>query len=330
MHHTRATRAYVQGSSGVLRYGGDARFVALVGLGKGEAMASETRRGRGSSQAAGAAVVAACKASKCKTAAVAFVGAGAAELLNLQVPIHPTLMSIQSALPGLCALCSPGGGRVRGVCATTLENPLTYPTTAQPLQELAYGVVAAPGESDRFKSEPAPAALESVAALTAAADGADAALKRGVALARGNLFARYLVEAPPNVCSPAYLAGAAAEIAEQYECMSLEVLERADCEGLGMGCYLGVAQVRCLLCKMVLPLRERSSHDRRVRACEPWSCRDTTSALRRALMRRQSSSTSPTSPPAAPPKRWPSSARASPLTRAATTSRRAPVASSSR
>jgi len=75
----------LQGASGVLRYGGAAKFVALVGLGKAEQMASAKRWGRGSSQAAGAALAAACKGSKCKTAAIAFVGDGAADVLNLQV-----------------------------------------------------------------------------------------------------------------------------------------------------------------------------------------------------------------------------------------------------
>ena len=86
----------VQGSSGVLRYGGSARFVALVGLGKAEAMTSAARRGKSSSLAAGAALAAACKGSKCKTAAVAFVGSGAAKLLDLQVR-KPSLCASRQA-----------------------------------------------------------------------------------------------------------------------------------------------------------------------------------------------------------------------------------------
>ena len=53
---------------------------------------------------------------------------------------------------------------------------------------------------------------------------------------------RYLVEAPPNVCTPTHLANAAAKIAEgASDVMQLEILEKEDCEKLKMGCYLAVA-----------------------------------------------------------------------------------------
>ena len=54
---------------------------------------------------------------------------------------------------------------------------------------------------------------------------------------------RYLVEAPPNICKPAYLADAAAEITQSApEVLKLEVLEEEDCAKLGMGLYLGVSE----------------------------------------------------------------------------------------
>ena len=53
----------------------------------------------------------------------------------------------------------------------------------------------------------------------------------------------YLVEAPPNICTPTHIAKAAQAIAESApDVMSLEVLEKADCEAMGMGCFLGVAE----------------------------------------------------------------------------------------
>jgi leucyl aminopeptidase len=53
---------------------------------------------------------------------------------------------------------------------------------------------------------------------------------------------RYLVEAPPNICTPTHLANAAAKIAEgASDVMTLEVLEKEDCEKFKMGCYLPVA-----------------------------------------------------------------------------------------
>jgi leucyl aminopeptidase len=100
-------------------------------------------------------------------------------------------------------------------------------------------------ESNRFRAEKAPHPLQSVALLCDESPAASAAIARGESLARGTLFAKYLVEAPPNVCNPSYLAAAAQSIAAKFpDTMTCTVLERADCESLGMGCYLGVAEVR--------------------------------------------------------------------------------------
>lgn len=120
------------------------------------------------------------------------------------------------------------------------------------VQDVTYGVLTGAAEDTRFKSEPPPPegadapppkyALESVAVV---GGGDSPAVGRGSALAAGNVFARWLVNAPPNVCNPTYLAGGARTIADKFpECMSLEVLQKAECEEMGMGCYLGVAEVR--------------------------------------------------------------------------------------
>eukprot|EP00877_Chromochloris_zofingiensis_P005013 jgi/Chrzof1/14512/Cz09g05170.t1 len=64
-----------------------------------------------------------------------------------------------------------------------------------------------------------------------------------VAVAQGVLLSRYLIEAPANVCTPTYLAHAAEHIAAiSPDVMSLKVLEREQCQALGMGLFLGVAQ----------------------------------------------------------------------------------------
>jgi leucyl aminopeptidase len=53
---------------------------------------------------------------------------------------------------------------------------------------------------------------------------AASAVQNGQALALGALLTRYLVEAPPNVCTPSYLADTAAKIAAAApEVMKLEV-----------------------------------------------------------------------------------------------------------
>jgi len=53
---------------------------------------------------------------------------------------------------------------------------------------------------------------------------------------------RYIVEAPPNVCTPTHLARVAEGIAAASpDVFTCRVLEQAECEAMRMGCYLGVS-----------------------------------------------------------------------------------------
>ncbi|KAI3433435.1 hypothetical protein D9Q98_003250 [Chlorella vulgaris] len=115
--------------------------------------------------------------------------------------------------------------------------------TAAAAGKVANGFVNGAYESTRFKSKSKDSSVESVALMLGGNEAAAAsAVQHGQALALGALLTRYLVEAPPNVCTPSYLADTAAKIAAAApEVMKLEVLEREDCEALGMGLYLGVA-----------------------------------------------------------------------------------------
>ncbi|AGY59461.1 leucyl aminopeptidase [Gloeobacter kilaueensis] len=69
----------------------------------------------------------------------------------------------------------------------------------------------------------------------------EAAIRKGNILAEGTIFARELVSAPANYVTPTYLAEQAQAIADAGGLTS-EILEKEDCERLGMGAYLGVAQ----------------------------------------------------------------------------------------
>lgn len=109
-------------------------------------------------------------------------------------------------------------------------------------EHVANGIVNGGYEATRFKSKPTEMVLKTVELLFAG-EGAGEAIAKGAALGHGALFTRYLVEAPANVCTPTYLASAAQHIAGLApEHMKLEVLEKEDCEKLGMGLYLGVAE----------------------------------------------------------------------------------------
>jgi leucyl aminopeptidase len=93
----------------------------------------------------------------------------------------------------------------------------------------------------RFQSEPEPrprpASVELLGLPASAGDGLAAA----AAVCSGVELARELVAAPPNVVTPQALADTAAAMAREFG-LELQVLERADCEALGMGAYLAVAQ----------------------------------------------------------------------------------------
>ncbi len=70
---------------------------------------------------------------------------------------------------------------------------------------------------------------------------ADAALHRGRVRSEGVILARELAQTPANLMTPTLLARAAEQVARE-EGLRSTILERAECEALGMGLYLGVAR----------------------------------------------------------------------------------------
>ena len=97
------------------------------------------------------------------------------------------------------------------------------------------------GQKTDDRPEPRPTSLELVifneGDIPAAQQGADA----GAAIAAGVALTRDMVNLPPNICTPAYMAQVAAEIAEEVG-LRVEVLERKQMEALKMGALLAVAQ----------------------------------------------------------------------------------------
>jgi leucyl aminopeptidase len=114
--------------------------------------------------------------------------------------------------------------------------------------KVAQAVTIAQESAYRFtrmksKNDHEPPALRRVAlcversAQKKAAEG----LKQGLAIAEGMALAKDLGNLPPNICTPAYLADEARQLAKRYR-MKATVLERADMERLGMHTLLSVAQ----------------------------------------------------------------------------------------
>ncbi|MBC7880280.1 MAG: leucyl aminopeptidase [Anaerolineae bacterium] len=122
---------------------------------------------------------------------------------------------------------------------------IAFPGSAA--QEIVEGVLLALHDDDRFRSKSEenggvePKKLTTVSVLLESLEGAEAAIRWGLAVADGTIFARELVSAPANYVTPMYMADQAVAIAEAGG-LEYEILEREDCEKLGMGAYLGVAQ----------------------------------------------------------------------------------------
>jgi leucyl aminopeptidase len=97
---------------------------------------------------------------------------------------------------------------------------------------------------DKYLKEKNPKNLDAFAVVEperrsqgAAEDG----MRAGGIWGAATCLARDLVNEPANVVTPAYLAKRAQEISRSGR-LGLKVLEREDCEKLGMGAYVGVAQ----------------------------------------------------------------------------------------
>jgi leucyl aminopeptidase len=123
--------------------------------------------------------------------------------------------------------------------------------TAQALSE---GIILALNQDNRFKSEAAQATAQKGPELSQvhllAFPGEESAIARAQQVCEGVILARELVAAPANIVTPAKLAETAADIAQHYQ-LELKVLERDQCEALGMGAYLGVAQASDLPPKFI-------------------------------------------------------------------------------
>ncbi|KAG1659191.1 hypothetical protein FOA52_005669 [Chlamydomonas sp. UWO 241] len=111
--------------------------------------------------------------------------------------------------------------------------------------KIATGALISGYESSRFKSKKSPTAtkLSALHLLLPGAGDEGAGIAHARAVAAGNMVARYLVEAPPNICTPTHIAACAAHIAAKFpSVMTLEVLEKDACDALGMGSFLGVSE----------------------------------------------------------------------------------------
>jgi len=122
-----------------------------------------------------------------------------------------------------------------------------------PTQAIAEGIILATHKDKRFKSEPKPnSKLEKIEILGTDSDDAKAGIAQAEKICSGVILARELVSAPANIITPEALAKEAQAIADTYNTyMSVEILEKTECEALGMGSFLGVSQASDLPPKFI-------------------------------------------------------------------------------
>jgi len=174
------------------------------------------------------------------SSAVTRVGAGSSIrkliLVGLGKPDTLTLDSLRRAAAAIARTAKQQKSKTLGV-----SLPVANDDSAGTTQAIIEGIVLALHQDNRFKSEPEDkgAKLEQVDLL--GLGGQDAAITHAQAVCTGVILARELVAAPANIVTPVSMAQTAEAIASEYG-LALEILEQEECEKLGMGAFLGVAQ----------------------------------------------------------------------------------------
>lgn len=172
-------------------------------------------------------------------------------LLGLGKQSGHTLQGLQKA-----AVRAARAAQDQSIKTLVLDLPLAALEPTAALQRQAMAVRLAVFQDLRFKGkdknrngdkandkQDTPPTLDDVRIICPGAQAV--VLDRAEAICAGVELARELVAAPPNVVTPLSLATTAQQLAEDHG-LGLKILEREDCERLGMGSYLGVAQASAL------------------------------------------------------------------------------------
>jgi len=128
----------------------------------------------------------------------------------------------------------------RTVAAEVLGDRLSARQRAQAVVE---GAILGTYSFDRYKREKADKAVGELSIVepdARRAREAGAGMRRGESFALATSFARDLINAPANDLHPTDLARAATELGKEPR-IEVKVFEKADCQKMGMGAFLGVA-----------------------------------------------------------------------------------------
>jgi leucyl aminopeptidase len=184
------------------------------------------------------------------SSAVTRVGAGSpvrkVAVLGLGKPDSLKLDSLRRAAAVTARLAKKEKSKTVGV-----SLPVWNSDPALSAQAIAEGVELTLHQDNRFKSDEdkdkntSPDQIELLGL-----SGQEETITRARQIALGVILARELVAAPANVVDPIVLAETAEAIANEFG-LELQILEREECEKLGMGAFLGVAQASDLPPKFI-------------------------------------------------------------------------------
>jgi len=137
------------------------------------------------------------------------------------------------------------GTKIAQVTFTLAQLPIKDRSTAWATRAAILALRSEAWRFTRMKSQPdtPPRALKRVVFSVDVADepAARCAVKEGNALANGMELTRELGDLPGNVCTPAYLAQVAKELAHDWK-MKVQTLGHKQIEALKMGAFLAVAR----------------------------------------------------------------------------------------
>lgn len=155
------------------------------------------------------------------------VGLGKAESLNLETLRRAAATIARTARREKCKTLG-------------ISLPIASQDAAAATEAITEGIELALYKDLRFKSEKDDnGKIEDIHLLGLA--GQEAAIEKAQKVVAGVFLARELVAAPANYVTPITMAETAQALAQEYG-LELTILEQADCEKLGMGAFLGVAQ----------------------------------------------------------------------------------------
>ncbi|MDH6059059.1 leucyl aminopeptidase [Chrysosporum bergii ANA360D] len=168
---------------------------------------------------------------------VILVGLGKPEALNLE--------TLRLAAAAVARVAKKQKSKSLG-----LSLPLWNNQPAATAQAMAEGLQLALYKDIRFKSEPEDKEIKLATVDLLGLSGQEAAITLANQIVSGVILARELVAAPANEVTPITLAETAQAIATEHG-LEVQILEREDCEKLGMGAFLGVAKASDLPPKFI-------------------------------------------------------------------------------